>query len=46
MKVGDVILRFNGVEVADLNHLINLVSMAPIGQRPTSSSGETAARSR
>ncbi len=32
MKVGDVILRFNGVDVADLNHLINLVSMAPIGQ--------------
>ena len=32
VKVGDVVLRFNGVEVADLNHLINLVSMAPIGQ--------------
>ena len=32
MKVGDVILRFNGVEVVDLNHLINLVSMAPIGR--------------
>ncbi len=32
MKVGDVILRFNGVDVADLNHLINLVSMAPIGR--------------
>ena len=30
--VNDVVLRFNGVEVADLNHLINLVSMAPIGQ--------------
>ena len=29
---GDVILRFNGVEIADLNHLINMVSMAPIGQ--------------
>ncbi|HWE36155.1 MAG TPA: trypsin-like peptidase domain-containing protein [Isosphaeraceae bacterium] len=28
----DVVLRFNGVEVVDLNHLINLVSMAPIGQ--------------
>ena len=33
LRVGDVILRFNGVDVADLNHLINLVSMAPIGQR-------------
>jgi len=28
---GDVILRFKGVEVNDLNHLINMVSMAPIG---------------
>ena len=28
----DVILRFQGVEVHDLNHLINLVSMAAIGQ--------------
>jgi serine protease Do len=28
----DVILRFQGVEVHDLNHLINMVSMAPIGQ--------------
>ncbi len=27
-----MILRFNGVDVADLNHLINLVSMAPIGR--------------
>ncbi len=32
IRIGDVILRFNGVEVIDLNHLINLVSMAPIGQ--------------
>ena len=32
VKVGDVVLRFNGVEVIDLNHLINLVSMATIGQ--------------
>jgi serine protease Do len=32
VRVGDVVLRFNGAEVADLNHLINLVSMAPIGQ--------------
>jgi serine protease Do len=29
---GDVILRFAGVEIVDLNHLINVVSMAPIGQ--------------
>ena len=28
----DVIIRFNQNEVKDLNHLINLVSMAPIGQ--------------
>ncbi len=32
VRVGDVVLRFNGVEVVDLNHLINLVSMASIGQ--------------
>jgi serine protease Do len=32
VRVGDVVLRFNGVDVVDLNHLINLVSMAPIGQ--------------
>ncbi len=32
IRVGDVVLRFNGVEVVDLNHLINLVSMAPIGE--------------
>src|SRR5262249_22458735 len=28
----DIILRFRGIEVLDLNHLINMVSMAPIGQ--------------
>ena len=33
VRIGDVILRFNGIEVVDLNHLINLVSMAPIGQK-------------
>ncbi|MBN8982468.1 MAG: PDZ domain-containing protein, partial [Rhizobiales bacterium] len=32
LRDGDVILRFGGVEVHDLNHLINMVSMAPIGQ--------------
>ena len=32
LRVGDVVLRFNETEVMDLNHLINLVSMTPIGQ--------------
>ncbi|MGP0070230.1 MAG: trypsin-like peptidase domain-containing protein [Isosphaeraceae bacterium] len=32
LRDGDVVLRFNGVVIADLNHLINTVSMAPIGQ--------------
>ena len=32
VRVGDVVVRFNGVDVIDLNHLINLVSMAPIGR--------------
>jgi serine protease Do len=32
LRGDDVILSFNGVEVQDLNHLINLVSMAPIGK--------------
>ena len=31
LLAGDVVLRFAGVEIADLNHLINTVSMAPIG---------------
>lgn len=31
LKGGDVILRYRGVEVSDLNHLINMVSMTPIG---------------
>jgi serine protease Do len=29
---GDVVLRFAGVEVIDLNHLINMVSMAAVGE--------------
>jgi serine protease Do len=29
---GDVVLRFGGVDIANLNHLINIVSMAPVGQ--------------
>ena len=32
LRVGDVVLRFGGVEIADLNHLINTVSMSPIDQ--------------
>ena len=28
LRAGDVVLRFGGVEVVDLNHLINMVSMA------------------
>src|SRR6185312_13405325 len=32
LKDGDVIIRFRDVEVTDLNNLINMVSMAPIGQ--------------
>jgi serine protease Do len=29
---GDVVLRFAGVDIVDLNHLINLVSMAQVGE--------------
>jgi serine protease Do len=29
---GDVVLRFAGVDVINLNHLINIVSMAPVGE--------------
>jgi serine protease Do len=32
LRDGDVVLRFAGVKIIDLNHLINTVSMAPIGQ--------------
>jgi serine protease Do len=32
LRQGDVVVRFNGADVTDLNHLINMVSMAPIGQ--------------
>lgn len=31
LRADDVVLMFNGVEVADENHLINLVSLADIG---------------
>ena len=30
--MGDVVVRFNGVEIADYNQLINLLSMAPVGR--------------
>jgi serine protease Do len=32
LREGDVVLRFGGVDIADLNHLINTVSMSPIGR--------------
>ncbi len=32
MHDGDIIIQFRGVEVQDLNHLINLVSMATVGE--------------
>jgi serine protease Do len=32
LRRGDIVLRFNRVEILNLNHLINLVAMAPIGQ--------------
>ena len=31
LRDGDVILRFGSVEINDLNHLINTVSMTPVG---------------
>lgn len=32
LRTGDIVLRFGGVEVIDLNHLINIVSMAEVGE--------------
>jgi serine protease Do len=32
LRDGDVVLRFGGTSILDLNHLINTVSMFPIGQ--------------
>ncbi len=32
LKDGDVVIRFGGTPIQDLNHLINTVSMFPIGQ--------------
>jgi len=33
LKFNDVILGFDGIDVLDKNHLINLVSLAPVGKR-------------
>ncbi|GIX04228.1 MAG: MucD protein [Planctomycetaceae bacterium] len=33
LQVNDVILSFDGIEVQDENHLINLVSLTPIGRQ-------------
>jgi serine protease Do len=32
VKIGDVILQFDGVRIEDDNHLVNLVSLTPVGQ--------------
>ncbi len=32
LRDGDVVLRFSGVPIVNLNHLINAVSMTPVGQ--------------
>jgi serine protease Do len=32
MRDGDVVLRFSGTEITDLNHLINMVSMSTVGE--------------
>ncbi|MGC1273570.1 MAG: trypsin-like peptidase domain-containing protein [Planctomycetaceae bacterium] len=32
LQIDDVVLEFNGIEVQDENHLINLVSLTPIGK--------------
>jgi len=33
LRLDDVILRFNNIDIQDENHLINLVSLAPVGSR-------------
>ena len=35
LQLDDVVLKFNGVAVQDENHLINLVSLTPVGSRIT-----------
>jgi serine protease Do len=32
LRDGDVVLRFSGIEITDLNHLINMVSMSTVGE--------------
>jgi serine protease Do len=32
LRTGDVVLRFGGADIIDLNHLINIVSMATVGE--------------
>jgi serine protease Do len=32
LRDGDVVLRFSGIEITDLNHLINMVSMSAVGE--------------
>lgn len=32
IRAGDVVIKFNGVDIADYNQLINLLSMAPVGR--------------
>ncbi len=33
LEVGDVILQFNGIVIEDDNHLVNRVSLTPVGQQ-------------
>lgn len=33
LQLDDIVLEFNGIEVQDQNHLINLVSLTPIGKQ-------------
>ncbi|MDD3587836.1 MAG: PDZ domain-containing protein, partial [Thermoguttaceae bacterium] len=34
LKAGDVILRYNGIEVQDDQHLVQLIGLSQIGQTP------------
>jgi len=33
LRRNDVVLQFGAIEVQDLDHLINLVSLTPVGER-------------
>jgi serine protease Do len=33
MRIDDVVLTYDGTEVQDENHLINMVSLTPVGRR-------------